>query len=185
MKNSPNHSWFIWVLFVVSVVWLICITTSCGVLKNHYLQKYCKSSDSVVEHTNTVFLDTIVNVTDTAFKPLYLPNPCQYLCDSLGRLKPVKIKHTSNGMTKTIENKNGQLVVDCDLEGYKAKVRNAIRVTIQDKFKLTTQQIKTNELTKLQGFWIITGQWLLGLLIAYILFRVFKGYLKAYIPFLK
>lgn len=145
-------------LLVAAILILMSVAlSSCGVLKNHYLQKYCRSTDSIHEVTNTVFLDTVINVTDTAFKPFYLPNPCQYLCDSLGRLKPVKIKHTSNGMTKTIESRNGQLMIDCDLEGYKAKVRNAIRVTLHDKFKHTTTEVKVNELTKLQGFWIIIG----------------------------
>lgn len=181
---TPRHNWFIFILFLAMCI-LIWSLTSCGVLKNHYLHKYCQSKDSVSEHTVILYKDTILNVTDTAFKPFYLPNPCKYLCDSLGRLKPVKISHESNGMTKTIENKNGQLVIDCDLKGYKAKLVGAIKETIKDKFKLTTQQVKTNELTKAQGFWIITGQWLLGLLIAYILFKVFKGYLKSYFPFIK
>lgn len=174
---TPPHRWFIFVMFLVMCILIWCMT-SCGVLKNHYLQKYCKEKDSIS------FTEVTVIDFDTVYKtingePIYIKSPC----DSLGNLKPISIKRKKNGITATVTSSNNNLILDCDIDSLLVVNANLTK-TIRD-YKHTTQQVKVNELTKLQGFWIITGQWLLGLLIAYILFRVFKGYLKSYLPFIK
>lgn len=177
VAQTPKHNWFIFVLFIVICILLWCMT-SCGVLKNHYLQKYCKEKDSIS------FTEVTVVDFDTVYKtingePIYIKSPC----DSLGNLKPISIKRKKNGITATVTALNNNLILDCDIDSLLVVNANLTK-TIWD-YKHTTQQVKVNELTKLQGFWIITGQWLLGLLITYILFRVFKGYIKSYLPFIK
>jgi exosome complex RNA-binding protein Rrp42 (RNase PH superfamily) len=176
--NQNNNGWFIWVMFIVTLVWLICITTSCGVLKNHYLQKYCKEKDSVsYVETTTINFDTIYRTING--EPIYIKSPC----DSLGNLKPIAIKRKKNGITASVTSFSNTLVVDCDIDSLLIVNANLTK-TIKD-YKKITQQVKVNELTKLQGFWIITGQWLLGIFLVYVLFRVFKTYLKGYLPFIK
>lgn len=174
---TPRHNWFIFILFLAMCI-LIWSLTSCGVLKNHYLHKYCQSKDSISYVENTIVdFDTIYRKLDG--ETIYINSPC----DSAGILKPFLLKKKTNGITATVTSTNNVLTVDCDVDSLMVVNSNLVK-TIKD-FKHTTQQVRVNELTKLQGFWIITGQWLLGLLIAYILFRVFKGYLKSYFPFIK
>ena len=173
-----DNKWLKAFLALSILTLMIVALNSCGVLKNHYLQKYCKEKDSVsYVETTTIDFDTIYRTING--EPIYIKSPC----DSLGNLKPIAIKRKKNGITASVTSFSNTLVVDCDVDSLLIVNANLTK-TIRD-YKKITQQVKVNELTKLQGFWIITGQWLLGILIAYVLFRVFKTYLKSYLPFIK
>lgn len=172
VSQTPKHNWYIFILFIVMCI-LIWSMTSCGVLKNHYLQKYCQSKDSVSEHTEIVYKDTLIFITSPK-ETITVNNPCDTV---------IHIYKKQNGLKMAVNSVKGKLTFTCEADSLKAVIKTL--QSTKSKFKLVTQQVKVNELTKIQGFWIITGQWLLGLLIAYILFRVFKGYLKSYIPFIK
>ena len=178
LSNLPHNKWFR-ALLAFSIIALMAVAlSSCKMVRNNILQKYCKEKDSVsYVETTTIDFDTIYRTING--EPIYIKSPC----DSLGNLKPIAIKRKKNGITASVTSFSNTLVVDCDIDSLLVVNANLTK-TIKD-YKKITQQVKVNELTKLQGFWIITGQWLLGILIAYVLFRVFKGYLKSYLPFIR
>lgn len=160
---------------------LIFLFTHCGVLKNHYLQKYCKESDSIATRdVTTIEYDTLKFPFEVPGPTLYLENPCKWLCDSLGNLKPVKRTEHKNGMTSSITTVGNVLKFDCKEDSLKYIIQTQKRVieTFEKDTKIVQEDCKREHLTKLDSFWIITGRWLLGILIAYILLRVFKTYLS-------
>lgn len=176
-NNNNNSGWFIWLVFIGIVIWLITITTSCGVLKNHYLQKYCKESDSVATHdVTTIEFDTLKIPYPVQGETVYLQSPC----DSLGKLKPINITKTKNGITSSIKSIGNTLVFDCKEDSlmYIIETQKRVIETFEKDTKIVQEDCKREHLTKLDSFWIITGRWLLGILIAYILLRVFKTYLS-------
>lgn len=180
-NHNNNSGWFIWLVFVGIVIWLITITTSCGVLKNHYLQKYCKESDSVATRdVTTIEYDTIKIPVVKEGKTIYLENPCKWLCDSLGNLKPVNRSGSKNGLTSSVTTVGNVLKFDCKEDSlmYIIETQKRVIETFEKDTKIVQEDCKREHLSKLDSFWIITGRWLLGILIAYILLKVFKTYLS-------
>lgn len=176
-NNNNNSGWFIWLVFIGIVIWLITITTSCGVLKNHYLQKYCKESDSVATHdVTTIEFDTLKIPYPVQGETVYLQSPC----DSLGKLKPINITKTKNGITSSIKSIGNTLVFDCKEDSlmYIIETQKRVIETFEKDTKIVQEDCKLEHLSKTDSFWIITGRWLLGLLIAFILLKVFKTYLS-------
>ena len=168
-QPTPRHNWFIFILFLAMCI-LIWSLTSCGVLKNHYLHKYCQSKDSISYVENTIVdFDTIYRKLDG--ETIYINSPC----DSAGILKPFLLKKKTNGITATVTSTNNVLTVDCDVDSLMVVNSNLVK-TIKD-FKHTTQQIKVNELTKWQGFWIISGYILWVILLIYVIVKVIRLYL--------
>lgn len=167
------------------IAFVIFIITNCGVLKNHYLQKYCKESDSIATSDKTTIEFDTLKVYYPVQGPIqYLENPCKNLCDSLGNLKPIHITKKTNGITGTIKTVGNSLVFDCKEDSLKYIIETQKRVieTFEKDTKVVQEDCKREHLTKLDSFWIITGQWLLGILIAYILLKICKTYVSA-IPF--
>lgn len=153
------------------------LITSCGVLKNHYLQKYCKESDSIATRdVTTIEYDTIKIPYSVQGETIYLQSPC----DSLGKLKPVNITKTKNGITSSVKSIGNTLVFDCKEDSlmYIIETQKRVIETFEKDTKIVQEDCKREHLNKTDSFWIITGRWLLGLLIAYILLKVFKTYLS-------
>lgn len=172
----------------ITVILAIILLNSCGVLKNHYLQKYCKESDSVsVSDKTTIEFDTLKIYYPVQGPIQYLENPCKTLCDSLGNLKPIHITKKSNGITGTIKTVGNSLVFDCKEDSLKYIIETQKRVI--DTFEKDTKIVlKDCERSHLKG-WHYFLMWsggiaLIWLFIRYI-GRALWQYLKLYIPFIK
>lgn len=160
------------------IVLMMLTLTSCGVMRENILRKYCQQKDSIAYIEKTIKNDTTILLTDTISVPFYLPNPCQTLCDSLGNLKPIDITHSSGGTKIKIKNNKGKLMIDCDLDKYKTTIKNAITTTIRDNFKQTTLTKTINQLTVWQWFQIYVGRISLCLVLLFIIYIVLKSYFK-------
>lgn len=187
MINKLNPRFFIFAIFVLMCILIMCIT-SCGVLKNHYLQKYCKESDSVsVSDKTTIEFDTLKVYYPVQGETIYLDNPCKSLCDSLGNLKPIKITKTKHGITSTVSTIGNVLKFDCKEDSLMYVIETQKRVI--DTFEKDTKVVlKDCELSHLKG-WHYFLMWsggiaLLFLFIKYIGKAIWQ-YIKLYLPFLK
>lgn len=84
-----------------------------------------ETKDSIVERIVEVPADPVPGPT------VYIKNPCQDLCDSLGRIKDFEIKKEEHGITTTIKgnSKTNELEVTSNADSLKlkAKVRDHFR----------------------------------------------------------
>lgn len=156
----------------LSVIILLSLS-SCGVLKNHYLQKYCQSKDSVIE--TIVKKDTTIYVTQTVETPIYLDNPCKWLCDSLGNLKHFDTVIKRNGVKMAINANKGQLKFTCKADSLEYVIKGLI--TEKSKFKYRTIVKKENYVTGFQNFLIYSAYIFFAILIIYFVIKAIKLYL--------
>jgi hypothetical protein len=164
-QETPNNNWFVWVLFVVTILWLTCITSSCGVLKNHYLQKYCQSKDSISERTEIIYKDTTLYISSPK-DSIIINNPC----DSI-----IKIVKEKNGLKMSVNKSKGKLTFTCEADSLKAVIK-----TLQEtksKYQYRTIEKKVNELTRWQSFLIVSAYIFFALLIVYLIIRIIRLYL--------
>lgn len=77
-------------------------------------------SESVTERI--VLKDTTIYITREGIIQ-YLPNPCAFLCDSLGNLKPFKSESKKNGVKSTITSIGNVLAVDCKTDSLEAVIQ--------------------------------------------------------------
>lgn len=133
--------------------------------------------DSVYEHQcfDTVSMAPIVGPT------IYLTNPC----DSTGKLKPIAIAKTKNGVRASVNTLDNTIVFTCETDSLKAYIQ-----TLKETYVLSRKHdadIKyvpcKNERTKFDGF---TFWWFwitLGISIIIFVIRLARTYLRAYLPF--
>ena len=180
VNNDTFKALCLWTLIVLFAIGL----SSCFVTKKQK-DRHCASCPVVSVH-NSITVEKIVPHDTTIYitrwsDPVYIESPCKDLCDSLGRLKSFSIIKKNNGLTTTVKSVGNSIVIDCKADSLKAVI------TILNKEKsvyVKQKDVKTitkNELTKLQGFWIVSG-W--GLWIV-ILIVVAGKILKSYFPALK
>jgi hypothetical protein len=142
--------------------------TSCGVLKNHYLQKYCLSKDSISEHTEIVYKDTT----------LYISSPkdsivIKNICDTV-----FHIVKKQNGLKMAVNSSKGKLTFTCEADSLKAVIKS-LQISKQ-KFQLRTIEKKVNELTKWQSFLIVSAYIFFAILLIYLGFKLLKLYFKPF-----
>lgn len=157
---------------LLSVIILLTLS-SCGVLKNHYLQKYCKTKDSIIE--TIVKKDTTIYITQTVETPIYLDNPCKWLCDSLGNLKKFDTTVKKNGVKMNINTNTGKLKFTCKADSLEHVIKGLI--TEKSKYQLRTIEKKVNELTKWQSFLIVSAYIFFGILLIYLVIKAIRLYL--------
>ena len=159
--------------------------------KDNFLAKYCERKDSIVyiKKDSIVLKDTTIYVPTVVNTPIYLENPCALLCDSFGKLKPFTRTEKKNGLKSTIKSVGNVLVVECETDSLKAKIQYLEHHIIDIEKSHTENTVqKPCELehrTKFDGFtwwwfWITAG-----ILTLWILIKLGKTYLKAYLPFIK
>lgn len=122
MDNKRNY------LLAVIVLIILSATLFSGCYSTRQCQKHCSSclSDSSVKETDSITssIDSSRKESvkvDTLHIHHYIPgpvqfleNPCAMLCDSLGQLKPFHKEEHKNGMTSTIDSKDGKLNFGCN-----------------------------------------------------------------------
>ena len=159
--------------------------------KDNFLAKYCERKDSIVyvKKDSIVFKDTTIYIPTIVNTPIYLENPCKLLCDSLGNLKPFIKTEKKGGLKSTIKSVGNVLVVECETDSLKARIQYLEHHTIDIEKSHTENTVqKPCELehrTKFDGFtwwwfWITAS-----ILALFILIKLGKTYLKAYLPFIK
>jgi hypothetical protein len=94
---------------------LLLLTLLSGCISEKKRQKIClecpvriekEIHDSIIEKIR----DTTIYITQQG--PIqYLDNPCKNLCDSLGKLKPIKVESKKNGIKSTITTVGNSLSV--------------------------------------------------------------------------
>jgi hypothetical protein len=147
---------------------------------------HCPVKDSVsyVTKTEVKYKDTTIYITQQG--PIqYLENPCKLLCDSLGNLKKFEITKKENGIIGTIKSVGNTIAFDCKADSLAKELAALIKIIQESKVKEQTKTLPpvvTNELTKLQGFWIISSQiwWLLAIIIGG--WKAIKYYRKFHLP---
>ena len=164
-ENQNNNGWFVWVLFIVTMIWLICITTGCGVLKNHYLQKYCQNKDSISENTTILYKDTAIYITSPK-ETIIVNNPCDTL---------IHIYKKQNGLKMAVNSVKGKITFTCEADSLKAVIKS-LQISKQ-KYQLKTIEKKVNELTKWQSFLIVSAYIFFSILLIYLIIRVIRLYL--------
>ncbi len=121
---------------------LIFLSVSCVTEKKR--QKICQACpvriekeihDSIIE----ILRDTTIYITQQG--PIqYLDNPCKNLCDSLGKLKPVKVESKKNGIKSTITTVGNSLAVNCEADSLKAVI-NGLKETIRITKEKETKEV--------------------------------------------
>jgi hypothetical protein len=142
--------------------------TSCGVLKNHYLQKYCLNKDSISEHTEIVYKDTTLYISSPK-DSIIINNPCDTV---------FHIVKKQNGLKMAVNSSKGKLTFTCEADSLKAVIKS-LQISKQ-KFQLRTIEKKVNELTKWQSFLIVSAYIFFTILLIYLGFKLLKLYFKPF-----
>lgn len=173
-------------IFVIIFIFSSCMT-------QEKLNKICSTcpvkivtKDSV--HTEIKYKDSTVYITQQG-PTVYLPHPCANICDSLGHLKKtfVPIIKKEKGIVATVQIRNDSLIFNCKDDSLKKVIvgLNQRITEFHDHEEVKTlPPVVTNVLTKLQGFWIVSG-WLFWIIvICYAGIKAWKYYkqVKKIIP---
>lgn len=176
-------------LLLLSVTMTQCVLTKKQ--KNRFLAKYCERKDSIVyvKRDSIVVKDTTVYIPTIVNTPIYLENPCKELCDSMGNLKSFSKTETKNGLKSTVKSVGNVLVVECETDSLKARIQylehHIIDVERSHTENTVEKPCELEHTSKFDGF---TWWWFwitVSILALWILTKVAKTYLKAYLPFLK
>lgn len=172
--------------FVVSIIAIIVLMCMFSCVTEKQRMKICRNcpvKDSTITVEKTIVKDTTIYVTQTVTEPIYIDNPCANLCDSLGNLKPFFKSEKKNGIVKTITTQNNQLKFDCKADSLEVVLKGLITERNKRSETHSTKTVEVFQTTKWQGFLIVSAYGFWGLLIAYLLYRAIKLWLKTYKPF--
>lgn len=172
-KNDNVKAFLLGMLLLIIALWL----SSCEA----YRKKICascptNSKDSIVtvEHTEVKF-DTLW-LPPKATDPIYLPNPCANLCDSMGHLKKFDVVKHYRGLTSEVKSVGDVIVATCKEDSLK-QVNEVLTKTVKTyEKKVIEKQVVKNELTQWQQFFITMGEILSVLIVIYILIRVLQRF---------
>lgn len=149
---------------LLSVIILLTLS-SCGVLKNHYLQKYCKTTDSISERTEIVYKDTTLYINSPK-DSIIVNNPCDTV---------IHIYKKEKGLTMSVKSVNGKLKFTCKADSLEAVIKTL--QTTKSKYQLRTIEKKVNELTKWQSFLIVSAYIFFSILLIYLVIKAIRLYL--------
>lgn len=190
MKKLFKH----FIPFIIAPILLLLLFNSCVATKGQkrrFLAANCQGKDSV----RIEYKDKIVKKDTTIYKSIpgpiqYLENPCSFICDSIGRLKPFKpITKKERGSKGTIFPVGNSIAFKCDIDSFAVALSWNEHHTSKEEFSHTESTIKEpcelEHRTKFDGFtywwfWITAG-----ILTMWLIIKFAKGYLKQYLPFLK
>jgi hypothetical protein len=183
VPHNKKENWFIILVLIIAVM-LVVALSSCVTEKQRkrILKEYCVTSSSKKDSTFLKIKERLVPYIVHDSIPYFLPNPCDELCDSIGRLKTTfKTEITSDKGTKVkLTVKDNKLVINDNVTGLKGTV--ATKDTLQKEFHKEIKEVRANcmlaHLTKWDSFWIRMGQifafFLLIIIILFILKKVKK-----------
>ena len=154
----------------ISILILVVLLTSCISQKKRLkICATCPIQTTVHDSIVTIIKDTTIYISRRG-DTITLDNPCAYLCDSLGNLKPFEIKKRKNGIVSTLKSANNKLTFDCATDSLEAIIKG-LRQTNRSKTEVKTVTIEKNytkfDRFKNTFFWIICA-----LLVAYLAFRL-------------
>ena len=159
--------------------------------KDRFLSKHCERKDSVQTLIkNTVQKHDSIIYTSVPGPIQFLENPCKLLCDSLGNLIPFKIKEKKeNGSRGTIFTVGNSIGFKCEIDSAAVAVSWYSYHDTKEVISHTENTVKKEcELEHRTDFDGVTWYWFwvtASILVLWILFKIFKTWLKAYIPSLK
>ena len=146
--------------------------------------KVCETCKSEVKtKVDTFYTKQVVkldsNIIFVAGPIRYLPNPCEALCDSSGKLKKFDFVTNHNGIKQELKSEGNVLIQKCNIDS----LLIVNKTITNDNYHLSKEKEeyikKINELTKRQEFFIKVGKicfWsfiiLIVLAIIYAIFRV-------------
>jgi len=145
--------------------------------------KNCPVRDSIIVKETIVKKDTTIYLTQLVTEPIYLENPCALLCDSFGKLKPFYLKEKKNGITKVVSTENGSLKIDCKADSLELVLKGLITERSKVSETHSTRIIENFRTTQWQDFLLVSSYIFWALLIAYLIYRGIKLWLKMYKPF--
>jgi len=181
---------FKYYLLLIALACLACSCVATKKQKNRFLAKYCERKDSVsvITKDSIVYKDTIIYKSIPG--PItYLENPCKLLCDSLGNLLNfTPIIKKENGSKGTIFKVGNSIGFKCDIDSAKVSItwteNHQTKTTISHTENRIEKPCELEHRTKWDGF---TWYWFIitaGILVLWIIFKIFKTYLTAWFPFL-
>lgn len=129
---------------------------------------------------------------DTIYKKvvgptMYMNSPCDFLCDSLGRIKDFKKESSHNGIKQTLEgnSKDNTLTQKCNDDSLMAVNQ---KITIEndhlrsEKKVITLPPVTTNILTWWQKFMIKCGYLFWIIILGFGTYKGIKYYIKFHLP---
>ena len=168
--EDPNK-WFVIALITAMIALVILLATSC---KPHQAIS-TTTTDSTYTKTVTKYDTTYIEVQG----PIeYLENPCQWLCDSLGHLKPFTSVSKRNGIKQSLTTKGNVLIQRCDVDSLLQV--NEILTIENNHYRNTVKEVPVcykPHLTKWDSFWRILGEFFTGCLALYVIYRGVRMYL--------
>jgi len=171
------------VFSIIAIIILMCMFSCVTEKQRMKICRNCPTRDSIIIKESIVKKDTTIYVIQEVSTPIYLDNPCSLLCDSLGRLKPVFIKEKKNGISKTISTENNQLKFDCKADSLEVVLKGMITERNKSSETHSTKIIETFRTTQWQDFLIVSAYIFYGLLIAWLIYKALKTWLRIYKPF--
>lgn len=179
MESKSNKG----MLSLVAIIVLMLFLCSCYVNRKgeltekgiNFIAQHCKGEDSTSHSDKTTIEFDTVKIPYPVQGPIqYLENPCKLLCDSLGNLKPVKIKQKRNGITGTINSVGNSLVFDCKEDSlmYIIETQKRIIDTFEKSKVVIQEPCKKDHTTGTQWMFIRLGQVLSVFIILQCLIRI-------------
>jgi len=157
-----------------------CVTSKAEarILKKCVVSTKVKEKDSTNRKLEIIYTPSLIAVPGPT---VYKTSPC----DSTGKLKNFKETSTKNGITQTIEGKDGKLTGTCNADSLKLIIESQ-KETIE-RFKTTEKEIEIRDNCQLQHrtqrdgallyyFYVTAPIWLI--LIIYGLYRLYKWFRK-------
>lgn len=178
--------------FFLSFIVLMVLFSSCDSEKR--MAKRCAKCPVVTEVVTVKDSSSSKTVIkyDTVYKKvvgptMYMNSPCDFLCDSLGRIKDFKKESTHNGIKQTLSGnkKDNTLTQKCNGDSLMAVNQE---ITIEnnrlrsEKKIITLPPVTTNILTWWQKFMIKCGYLFWIVILAFAGFKGFKYYVKFHLP---
>lgn len=159
---------------------LLLLISLSGCITQKKIDEICSKCPSKSFIKDSVIVKDSIIYSTLHPDPIFLPNPCSELCDSMGRLKTsFKPRITHNkGLTATIRVSGDTLQVICHEDSLKEVIR-AIR---SFRYEHVEKRLEVYKTTRLQDFWIVSGQGGWGLLILLVAYLVARWYNKYHLP---
>lgn len=192
-----NRTYKYFRLFFAAIIGCIFAFLVFGCMVNHkgeltpkgqnFIATHCKGEDSTSHSDKTTILFDTVEIPYPVAGPVqYLENPCKYLCDSLGNLKPFYETKKTNGITGTIRSVGNSIAFDCKTDSLKYIIETQKRVidTFSSEKTVIKEPCDKEHVTGTQWMWIRLGQVFSGFIILQCLIRIITAAWPITRPFL-
>lgn len=166
--------------FICLLLFSSCVATKKQ--KERFLANNCQRKDSVsyIRKDSLIYRDSLIYINTVVNEPIYLENPCKLLCDSLGRLKPINVVKSTNGLKSTVKSVGNSIVFECETDSLKARISWLERRLVISETSHTENTVKIpcelKHRTKWDGF---TFYWF-WITLAYFIIRYGWKFVRGY-----